>query len=298
MIELPSSLRSFLGALSACLLPLGFCAVAAHSARAEPERFVVYYGKDAAIGEFARYSRAVLDSDHHPPLAPLKARGIELFGYLSLGEADQARDYYPAIAAAGLLLGANPDWPGARYVDLRKPAWTAQILDHLIPALLNEGFEGLFLDTLDDAGFLEHADPVRNHGMVAAAAALVRAIHARYPTVPLMLNRAYDVGALVADALNAVLAESLLTTHDFKTRRYLMRTPNDLNWGLTKLAELRRLNPKIQIYTLDYWDPADRAGVTRLYEQERKAGFIPYVATIDLQRIVTEPSKSARPSAR
>ena len=294
MIDLPPSLRSFLGALSAVLL----CATGVGSAKAEPERFVVYYGKDAATGDFAPYSRAVLDSDHHPPLAPLKARGIELFGYLSLGEVEQARDYYPAVAAAGLLLGANPDWPGARYVDLRKPAWSAQILDHLIPALLNEGFEGLFLDTLDDAAFLEHADPVRNHGMVAAAAALVRSIRARYPAVPLMLNRAYDVGALVATELDSVLAESLLTTHDFKTRRYLVRNQDDLNWGMGKLAELRRLNPKLRLYTLDYWEPTDRAGIARLYEQERKAGFIPYVATIDLQRIVPEPSRSSRLTAR
>ena len=284
--------RSFLHALSGLLLPLGLFAAGASSAKAEPERFVVYYGKDAEPADFAPYSRAVLDSDHHPPLAPLKARGIEVFGYLSLGEADQARDYFPAVAAANLLLGANPDWPGARYVDLRKPAWGAQILDHLIPALLDEGFDGLFLDTLDDAAFLEHADPVRNHGMVAAAAALVRSIRARYPAVPLMLNRAYDVGALVATELDSILAESLLTTHDFKTRRYMMRNKNDLAWGMGKLAELRRLNPQLRLYTLDYWEPTDRAGIAKLYEQERKAGFIPYVATIDLQRIVSEPAKT------
>ena len=298
MTNRPSSLRSFLGALSAVLLPFGLGTGGAASARAEPERFVVYYGNDAAAADFAPYSRAVLDSDHHPPLGPLKARGIELFGYLSLGEADQARAYYPAAAAAGLLLGANPDWPGARYVDLRQPAWSAEILDRLIPALLDDGFEGLFLDKLDDAAFLEHADPVRNHGMVAAAATLVRAIHARYPAVPLMLNRAYDVGALVATELDSVLAESLLTTHDFKTRRYLIRTQNDLNWGMGKLAELRRLNPKLRLYTLDYWEPADRTGIARLYEQERRAGFIPYVATIDLQRIVAEPAKGGKPSPR
>ncbi len=273
-------------------------AAGAGTAQAEPERFVVYYGSDAAIEDFAPYRRAVFDSDRHPPLAPLQERDVELFGYLSLGEVHEARDYYPAVAAAGLLLGANPDWPGARYVDLRKPEWNAEILDRRIPAILREGFRGLFLDTLDDAAFLEHADPVRHHGMVAAAASLIRAIRARYPTVPLMLNRAYDVGALVATELDSVLAESLLTTHDFKTGRYFVRHRDDLSWGLGKLAELRRLNPRIRLYSLDYWEPKDRAGVAKLYDQERKAGFIPYVATIDLQRIVPEPGKNSRPNAR
>ena len=58
-----------------------------------------------------------------------------------------------------------------------------------------------------------------------------------------------------------------------------------------KLAELRRLNPKLRLYTLDYWEPTDRAGIAKLYGQERKAGFIPYVATIDLQRIVADPTR-------
>lgn len=263
---------------------------------AEPERFVVCYGADAALSAFSPYRRAVLDSDHHPPLAPLKAQGVELFGYVSLGEADSARRYYPA--AAGLLLGANPNWPGAHYVDLRNPAWHALVLDRIIPDILADGFGGLFLDTLDDAAFLEHADPVRNRGMVEAAAALVREIHARYPAIPLMLNRAYEVGALVADQLDAVLAESLASTYDFKSRRHHLRNKPDLDWGLARVAELRRLNPRLRLYSLDYWDPADGEGVAQLYDRERRAGFVPYVATIDLQHIVPEPLRSGGRSAR
>lgn len=258
-------------------------------ARAEPERFAICYGQDATMEQLAPYRRLVLDGDHHPPLAPLRARGIEVFGYVSVGEADAARAHYPAVAAAGVLLGANPNWPGAHYVDLRRPAWHALLLDRIIPAVLAEGFGGLFLDTLDDAAFLEQADPVANRGMVEAAAELVRAIHRRYPALPLMLNRAYDVGALVAADLDSLLAESLASTYDFQSRQYRLRSVADLNWGLEQLAELRRLNPNLRLYTLDYWEPGDVAGTRRLYERERRAGFVPYVATIDLQRVVPEP---------
>lgn len=266
------------------VLSLGWSRTAA----AETERFVVCYGQDAALEGFAPYSRAVLDGDHHPPLAPLKARSVQLFGYVSLGEADAARWYYPD--AAGLLLGPNPNWPGAHYVDLRNPAWHTLVLDRIVPGVLAEGFGGLFLDTLDDAAFLEHADPVHNGGMIEAAAALVREIHRRHPTVPLMLNRAYEVAALVTDQLDTVLAESLTSSYDFQTRRYHLRNKSDLDWGLAKVAELRRLAPKLKLYSLDYWDPADRDGIVRLYARERKAGLVPYVATIDLQRIVPEPA--------
>ncbi|MDP9096920.1 MAG: endo alpha-1,4 polygalactosaminidase, partial [Pseudomonadota bacterium] len=218
-------------------------------ARAEPDRFAICYGQDATTEQLAPYRRLVLDGDHHPPLAPLLARNVELFGYVSVGEADQERSHYPAAVASGALLGANANWPGARYVDLRRPAWSALLLDQIIPAVLGKGFNGLFLDTLDDAAFLEQADPIGNRGMVEAGAALVRAIHARYPALPLMLNRAYEVAALVAGDLDSVLAESLASTYDFKTRRYHLRPEADLNWGLARLAELRQLNPRLRLYT-------------------------------------------------
>ena len=263
---------------------------------AEPERFVICYGQDAAPEDFAPYRRAVLDADHHPPLAPLKATGIELFGYVSIGEADEARVYHPEVVASGVLLGANPNWPGARYVDLRKPAWRALLLDRIIPAVLAQGFQGLFLDTLDDAAFLENADPVGNRGMIEAGAATIRAIRARFPSVPLMLNRAYEVAALVPTDLESTLAESMASSYDFKTRRYHLREGPDLEWGMARIAELRALNPRAGFYSLDYWDPTDQRGIARLYDRERRAGFIPYVSTIDLQKVIREPrtSKASR----
>ncbi len=281
--------RPFLHALLGALAVGG----AAPAVAEEPARFVVYYGQDAAPDDFAPYRRAVLDADHHPPLAPLKARGVELFGYVSIGEADQARSYHGDVAAAGLLLGANPNWPGARYVDLRKPAWRTLLLDRIIPGVLAEGFQGLFLDTLDDAAFLENADPVANRGMIGAGAATIRAIRARFPTIPLMLNRAYEVAALVPNDLESILAESMAGDYDFRTKRYRLRAGPDLAWGMARVAELRALNPSLGLYSLDYWDPKDPRGIARLYERERRAGFVPYVATVDLQTIVPEPRARA-----
>jgi uncharacterized protein (TIGR01370 family) len=272
----------------ACLL----CRFGQASAQPANERFVVYYGESAPIVTFLPYQPIVLDGDRHPPLGALKALGKRVFGYLSLGEVDPGRSYMGSASKAGVLLGSNPDWPGARYVDLRTGAWRQMVLEQLVPAILAQGFDGLFLDTLDDAATLEQADPKRNEGMVKAAISLIRALHERYPTVPLMLNRAYDVGVAVAPVLDAVLAESLASTYNFKSRKYHLQTAPDLAWGMARVSELRRANPALRIYTLDYWDPSDEHGVRRLYTQERQAGFVPYVATIDLQRVIHEPTKT------
>lgn len=41
--------------------------------------------------------------------------------------------------------------------------------------------------------------------------------------------------------------------------------------------------------TLDYWNPADTAGLRRIYRAQRANGFLPYVATVELDRLVPEP---------
>ena len=110
---------------------------------------------DARAGGGAGAPGGVREAHHHPPLAPPKAIGLEVFGYLSLGEAERGRRRFAQAEAAGVLLDANPDWPRAHHVDLRSPAWRDIVLDRLIPPILAQGFDGVFLDTLDDCAFLE-----------------------------------------------------------------------------------------------------------------------------------------------
>ena len=255
---------------------------------AEP-RFVIYYGDTAQPGTFDGYNVIVLNGEHHPVLAGLPPNSAT-FGYLSLGEAAHDRGYFPAARQAGVLLGGNPNWPGSFYVDLRKPAWQHLVLDQLAPAILAQGFQGLFLDTLDDAAFLEKADPKRNAGMVEAAAGLVHALHVRFPNAPIILNRAYEIQAQVAPDLWGVLGESVLTDYAFAKKQYVRQSASDASWQMDQLRTLRAHYPALHVFTLDYWTPSDQGTIRRLYAQQRQAGNTPYVATIDLQRIVPEPA--------
>ena len=51
------------------------------------------------------------------------------------------------------------------------------------------------------------------------------------------------------------------------------------------------LNPRLSLHTLDYWDPADVAGVRAIYDLQRANGFSPYVATVELDRLIPEPRR-------
>ncbi|MEG8017139.1 endo alpha-1,4 polygalactosaminidase [Sphingomonas sp. LR55] len=123
----------------------------------------------------------VLEPHHARPIAPLRGPGSILLGYVSFGEVERGRPYFAALDKAGALSAANPNWPDARLADLRHPAWRAAVLDRLVPAILALGYDGIFIDTMDNAEAMERQDPVANTGMVAAGATLIAAVRARFP---------------------------------------------------------------------------------------------------------------------
>ena len=251
--------------------------------------WLVYYAAAAPVEAFDGYSLLVLDSEVHPPIRALVDRGKTLLGYLSLGEVERGWPWFRKVRDLGLLHGENPNWKGSYFVDLRDPRWTALVIEQLIPDILRRGFHGLFFDTLDNAGYLERTDPERYKGMVEAAARLVRSIRRHYPSIPMMMNRAYEVLPAVETDIDMMLGESVYADYNFQTSQYNLVDPSLYQRQVGWLREAKARRPGLRIMTLDYWAPADTAGIRRIYDTERANGFEPYVATSKLDRIVREP---------
>lgn len=261
----------------------------ASPAAAADERWVVVYSGKPAVTAFRDYRLVVLDSVHHPPLRPLLEQRKTVIGYISLGEVEKFRDHYKDVEREGLLLGANPNWPDSRYVDVRDPRWTKRVVEDLVPGLLQKGFQGIFMDTLDNPPHLERTDPARFKGMTEASANLVRAIRRHYPQMYIMMNRAYEILPAVEGQIDSVLGESVFTEIDFARKTYRLADPKVYRQQVTWLQAARQRRPSLRIYTLDYWKPEDKAGVARIYAEQRKNGFVPYVSIKELDRIVREP---------
>ncbi len=275
-------MRSFFLFLAAILFTSGLFAE-------DKERWVAYYSDKAPIEAFDPYSLIVLDSDDHPTLEALKEGGKTLLGYLSLGEVENNRWWYPDVKNEGILLHENKLWPGSFFVDLRDPRWAKRVIEDLIPCLLHMGFDGLFLDTLDNAEELEHENLAAYQGMTQAAAHLVMAIKMHYPHIPVMVNRAYFLLPETVGIIDMELGEDVMTTYDFKKKKYL-KQPKDIYEEQVKLLkEAKKGNPKLKVYTLDYWYPDKAEYIKKIYQTERENGFIPYVGTIELDKIVPEP---------
>ncbi len=232
----------------------------------------------------------VLEPHHARPIAPLRGHGSIVLGYVSFGEVERSRPYFAGLEKAGALRAANPNWPDARLADLRHPAWRAAVLDRLVPAILALGYDGIFIDTMDNAEAMERQDPVTNKGMVAAGVSLIAAVRARFPRIRIMLNRGYALLPDVAPKIDYLLGEAMASRWNFTAKHYELLSDSDWAWQAGRLRAAQVQNPALSLMTLDYWDPADTKQVAALYARERAAGFSPYVATLALDRLVPEPA--------
>jgi uncharacterized protein (TIGR01370 family) len=253
-------------------------------------RWAVDYGAATDPVLARQYEMLVLEPHHQRPIAPLRGEGATLLGYVSLGEVEKRRPYFAGLDAAGALGAANPDWPDARRADLRHPAWTAAVLDRIVPQILNLGYDGIFIDTMDNAEAMERQDPLGAKDMVAAGARLIAAIRARFPAIRIMLNRGYALLDRVAPSIDYVLGESMASRWNFSTKRYDLLSDSDWAWQADRLRAAKAINPAMVVTTLDYWDMADTRQVAALYARERAAGFAPYVSTLALDRLWPEPA--------
>lgn len=79
------------------------------------------------------------------------------------------------------MLDENCHWPGSFFVDVRSRAWQDIMLNEIVPGVMQQGFNGVFFDTLDNPVHLEATEPSRYAGMARAAASLVEPIRLHHP---------------------------------------------------------------------------------------------------------------------
>lgn len=255
------------------------------------EKYAVYYSDKAPIEELSSYNVLVLDSDAHPSLSRLKDRGKMVLGYISLGEVAKERFYFSEAKSKGLLLEQNANWPGSYAVNIRNPEWAKMVIEDIIPKIVEKGFQGIFIDTLDTPLALEQRNPAHYQGMSDAAVALVKGIHLHYPYLTLMVNRAYPILPKIAGNIQMVMGESVYSDYDFTHKRYGLVANATYKQQVAYLKDAQKHNKALKIYTLDYAEKQDKPKITHIYQEQRRNGFIPYVATIGLDEIVKEPQQ-------
>ncbi len=249
--------------------------------------WVVYYSDKAPDSAFKPYNPIVLDSEFHPDINPLLADKKEVLGYLNLTEAEEYRLWFKQLKDMGVLIRKNPDWPDSWLIDIRNPKWKKLLLSEIIPSIFVQGFSGLCFDQIDNATLLEDEDPKKYKGMVAAAVDLIATIRSHFPGKRLMMNRGFEIIEYVGNSIDYIMAETLYTNYDFKTKKYMINP--DYEEQLALINAGRKMFPHLVVFTLEYWDPADVKMYQKIYALERAQCLRPYVTTIGLNKITPEP---------
>jgi hypothetical protein len=250
--------------------------------------WAVYYGAmPEAADDLARFDLVVIDPVRHPPLPAVKRLGALVLAYASLGEVNVNHPAFSEIADAPWVLGANPHWPEARRLDPRPEPYERWLLERVIGPALDGPVHGLFLDTADTALALEEEAPARYGGVKAALERTLRLVRERHPRVVIVLNAGLPLAARLGPVIDGIALESVWTDYDFGAKRYLRR---DLPAAEARAAELAAVARRgVRALTLEYTDPDETAWTADVLSRSRARGFVPYVATIALDRVFTTP---------
>ncbi len=277
--------RAFAIAALGAVLFAPACARDSAGLRAVGSWALLYTGDDPAhFARLANFDLAVVDPDAFPKISDLKTHDVVTLAYLSVGEAESYRAYWPRIQGADWIVRENPNWKENFLVDVRAPQWRALLLDEIIPPILAKGFDGLLLDTLDTAPELEESDPVHYAGARAAMIELVRAIKTRYPKAYIVPNNGLALLEEMAPHIDGLMVEDLTHGYNFETKTY-EPVPADLT--REKLGALRRARAlqEFPVFLVDYAKPGDTAAIARTRRVAQENNLVPYVTTVELDRV-------------
>ncbi len=251
--------------------------------------WIPYFSDKAPVESFKIYKWIALDRFEHPPIRPLLNQGKTVFGYVTLGEVDNFEPWFDEVVNEGITIHANPVWEESLMVDMRDPRWSKRVIEKIIPFVLHKGFNGLFLDTVDNASDLEEEDPQKFKGMKQAAINLVKAIRLNFPDIKLMMNRGIAVASELANDVDFIIGEDVFSQYDKKRKAYFRTPKKQTEKDIARMHAAKKINPKLILLSLDYADPTNKSERSTIYRMAREAGLDPYVGTIDLDTIIPPP---------
>ena len=228
----------------------------------------------------------ILNDDPRIPLHSLPRETLRL-AYLSVGEADTRGEGWPTVRDRPrdrpFVVEPNPNWPQNVRVDVRDPGWQELLLEREAPRLLSRGFQGLMLDTLDTAPYLERQDPSRFAGSRQALRDLLSRLRRRYPRIVLLAN---GTDALVdaAPYVDGYVVEGVFATYDFARKTYRQTTAIEREWKLGRIADAEAAVAR-PVFTIEYASVGDIALSTWATSESESRGFRPYVTVKDINSL-------------
>lgn len=163
---------------------------------------------DLIVVEPSSYTKAQVQA--------LESTGATVLGYLSVGEVGPYRYYFKKMKKQGFL-GKNPNW-NAYYINLADSVTYHLFFSTIIPKIMNKGFDGLFLDTVDDV-----APYTPRKDLQPSMVKLIKQMQTEYPKMMIIQNDGLFLLDKTSKIVSAVLKEDIATHYNFNTKSYRLR---------------------------------------------------------------------------
>lgn len=204
------------------------------------------------------YRMLILETDHYSgdEIDLFRQHGAVVLGYLSLGEVDDNRSYFPELQERGFK-GSNTNW-NSYYLNLQDPETRRILIDSAAAGVMAKGVDGLFLDTIDAV-----APYTDRNDMQDEMLELIRSLRKKYPDIWMMQNAGLFLIEETAAYTDAVLIEGTATDYDFASREYRLRSSEEYNSRLSYLQETTQV-PGLPVYMLEFSDSAEMKNDIRI----------------------------------
>ena len=235
-----------------------------------------YYNKVEHVSDLINFDRVVLSPSlvSEQQVKALQKAGTSVFAYLSVGEFGTQK--IPNVLAEAVLL-ENKDWQ-SKVMNLASKEWKDYIYTEA-STLLEKGFDGIFLDTLDS--YQLASKDVSNN--TKQQKHLIEIINRLY-NIPLedavktklILNRGFDIVPKLDIKPYAVVAESMYKGFSPIEAQYNSVSANDSQWLKNKLDVIK--GKEIEIIVIDYVPTEDREQQVKAAKKLISHGYTPYVS--------------------
>ncbi len=245
----------------------------AHYAQSK-NNVLVCYGK-LNIESIIGYKYVILESEHYTnnEITEIKKTNEIVLCYISLGEVNEFAEYYSELKEH--TYGENETW-NSYYLNLKSKI-VRNILHRVIENKLDKGFDGLFLDNIDNYGSYGKQGYQKNDLIL-----FIKELRNKFSSCFFMQNAGLQLLPLTNTYINAIAFESVASNYNIATKTYNYRNTQEFNTYLNKLKEV---NKKYQfpIILIEYAD--DYKLFKKLESRLRKTNWNYFVGKIELQTL-------------
>ncbi len=246
--------------------------------------FGVCYAK-VSPDQVRNYKMVIIEPDFYSKgeIQALKQNGTKVIAYITLGEVDKNRWYYPKLEQIGFL-GTNESW-GSSYLNLKEQEVISIILDRVLPEIILKGVDGIFLDTVDAvAPYTERKDLEPN--MVA----LIKEIRARHPEITIIQNAGLFLLDETHTDVDAVLIEDIASGYDFVKKSYYIKDLAQFNERKDLVISTAN-EYNIPVFILDF--SITKPGISEIKSRLDTLGVPYFISDINLTQLPDRPSTVA-----